>query len=225
MTLTQFVASAAAVALGLFAVMTAAWWIQQFSGRSGLVDTFWTFGVGGSAIVAALLPLSGRVSARQIFVAALAAIWSLRLGGHIVRRNGVTGDDPRYRHMIEEWGADAARRMFWFLQSQAAVGVVFALAIAVAAHNPAPGLRWQDFMGALIALGRDIGRSARGSANCSGTGPIRRTSALFAMSVCGVGHAIRTISSNGFFGLLFRSSRSICLDTIRLDGSHLRPLS
>ena len=112
MTLTQFVASAAAVALGLFAVMTAAWWIQQFSGRSGLVDTFWTFGVGGSAVVAALLPLSGRVSVRQIFVAALAAIWSLRLGSHIVRRNGLNGDDPRYRHMIEEWGADAARRMF-----------------------------------------------------------------------------------------------------------------
>jgi steroid 5-alpha reductase family enzyme len=152
MTLTQFVASAAAVALGLCAMMTAAWWIQQFSGKSGLVDTFWTFGVGGSAIVAALLPLSGRVSVRQIFVAALAAIWSLRLGNHIVRRNGLTGDDPRYRHMIEQWGADAARRMFWFLQSQAAVGVIFALAIAVAAHNPTPGLRWHDFMGTLIAL-------------------------------------------------------------------------
>jgi steroid 5-alpha reductase family enzyme len=153
MPLTQFFTSAAAVAFGLCAVMTVAWWIQQRSGRSGLVDAFWTFGVGGSAIVAALLPLSGGVLVRQIFVAALAAIWSLRLGSHIVRRNGMNGDDPRYRHMIEEWGADAPRGMFWFLQSQAAIGVVFALAIVVAAHNRAPGLRWQDFMGALIAFG------------------------------------------------------------------------
>ena len=60
MTLTRFVASAAAIALGLCAVMTVAWWIQQCSGKSGLVDACWTFGVGASAIVAALLPLSAR---------------------------------------------------------------------------------------------------------------------------------------------------------------------
>jgi steroid 5-alpha reductase family enzyme len=147
-----FMSTTAAVALGLCVVMATAWWMQQRTGKSGVVDSFWTFAVGGGAIVAALVPLPGQVSARQFLVAALAVIWSLRLGGHIVSRNRATGDDPRYRHMIEEWGADAPRGMFWFLQSQAAAGVVFVLAIAVAAHNPASRLRWQDFAGALIAL-------------------------------------------------------------------------
>jgi steroid 5-alpha reductase family enzyme len=54
--------------------------------------------------------------------------------------------------MIEALGDAAPRRMFWFLQSQAVVGLVFVLAMAVAAHNPAPGLRPQDFAGVVIAL-------------------------------------------------------------------------
>jgi steroid 5-alpha reductase family enzyme len=152
MTIFQFINTSLAVALALCSVMVTAWWIQQRTGKSGVVDWFWTFGVGVGAIVSALVPLSGQVSERQLLVASVAAVWSLRLGGHIVRRNRATGDDPRYRHLIEEWGVDAPRGMFWFLQSQAAAGVVFILSIASAAHNPAPELRWQDFAGALIAL-------------------------------------------------------------------------
>jgi steroid 5-alpha reductase family enzyme len=152
MTISQFVASAVLVALGLSGVMMAAWWIQQRTGKSGPVDTFWTFGVGTAATAGSLVPFSTAPSARQIVVAALAAVWSVRLGIHILLRNRATGDDPRYRHMIETWGATAPRRMFWFLQSQAGVGVAFALAIAVAAHNPATGLRLQDCAAVLVAL-------------------------------------------------------------------------
>jgi steroid 5-alpha reductase family enzyme len=151
MTILQFITNAAVAALGLSAVMTVAWWVQQRSGKSGYVDSFWTFGVGAAATIGALLPFSDGSSARQMLVAALAAAWSLRLGSHILHRNRATGDDPRYRHMIEEWGDAAPRRMFWFLQSQAVVGLVFILAIAVAAHNPAPGTP-QDFAGVVVAL-------------------------------------------------------------------------
>jgi steroid 5-alpha reductase family enzyme len=152
MTVLQFIASAAAVSLGLCAVMTVAWWIQQRSGKSGFVDSFWTFGVGAAAAFAALVPFSGGPSARQVLVALLAAIWSLRLGSHIVDRNRATGDDPRYRQLIAEGGDDAPRRMFWFLQSQAAVGVLLVLTIAVAAHIPSPGLRSQDYASVVIAV-------------------------------------------------------------------------
>jgi steroid 5-alpha reductase family enzyme len=152
MTILQFISIAMAVTLGLCLVMATAWWLQQRCGKTGFVDSFWTFGVGGVATVAALLPLSGQVSLRQLLVAALAATWSLRLGSHIVGRNRATGEDPRYRRMIEEWGADAPRGMFWFLQSQAAAGAVLALSVAVAAHNPTAGLQVQDFAGVLIAL-------------------------------------------------------------------------
>ena len=152
MTILQFVAGSAMMALCLCGAMTVAWLVQQRTGKSGLVDSSWTFGVGAIATTGALFPFSAAPSARQILVAALAAVWSIRLGSHIVRRNRATGDDPRYLHLIEAWGVAAPRRMFWFLQSQAAVGVVFALAIAVAAHNPVPGLRVQDFAGSLVGL-------------------------------------------------------------------------
>jgi steroid 5-alpha reductase family enzyme len=152
MTILQLVANSVVIALGLCGVMMVAWRMQQRTGKSGLVDSFWTFGVGAAATIGAVVPISAAPSARQLLVAALAAVWSIRLGSHILRRNRATGDDPRYRDMIEEWGASAPRRMFWFLQSQAAVGVVFALAIAVAAHNPMPGLPLQDYAGSLVGL-------------------------------------------------------------------------
>ena len=152
MTILQFVAGSALMALCLCGAMTVAWLVQQRTGKSGLVDSFWTFGVGAIATTGALFPLSAAPAERQILVAALAAAWSVRLGSHIVTRNRGTGDDPRYRHMIEQWGAAAPRRMFWFLQSQAVVGVVFTLTIAVAAHNSVPGLRLQDFAGLLVGL-------------------------------------------------------------------------
>jgi steroid 5-alpha reductase family enzyme len=152
MTILQFVAGSAVMALALCGVMTVAWLMQKRTGKSGLVDSSWTFGVGAIATTGALFPFSTAPTERQILVATLAAVWSIRLGSHIFHRNRATGDDPRYRHMIQEWGFAAPRRMFWFLQSQAAVGVVFASAVGVAAHNPAPGLRPQDFAGVLVGL-------------------------------------------------------------------------
>jgi steroid 5-alpha reductase family enzyme len=152
MTILQFAAGSAVMAVGLCGVMAVAWLTQQRTGESGLVDSSWTFGVGAIATTGALFPFLAALSARQIIAAALAAVWSVRLGSHIVGRNRATGDDPRYRHMIDEWGVAAPRRMFWFLQSQAAVGLVLALAITVAAHNPEPGLRLQDFAGVLVGL-------------------------------------------------------------------------
>ncbi len=64
-----------------------------------------------------------------MIVAVLAASWCLRLGLHIAERNRATVDDPRYRNLIMQWGEDASRRMFWFLQSQAMVGVILAFSI------------------------------------------------------------------------------------------------
>jgi steroid 5-alpha reductase family enzyme len=89
---------------------------------------------------------------RQVVVAALVAAWGLRLGLHIAFRSHTADDDPRYRALIEQWGADAPRRLFWFLQSQAAVGTLLAVSVALAAHNPDPALRVQDVAGIAILV-------------------------------------------------------------------------
>jgi steroid 5-alpha reductase family enzyme len=161
MSLLQLIMTTAAIAVGFSAVMAIAWGVQQATGHSGWVDAFWTYGVGAAATIAALVPLAEGPwpRERQVLVVVLAAIWSLRLGWHIVTRTRETSDDPRYRQLMTEWGSDASRRMFWFLQTQAVVGVVLALSIVLAAQNPRPGLRIQDLVGALLLVVTIVGES------------------------------------------------------------------
>lgn len=136
------------VATALSLIMALAWHFQQKSGNSGWVDVTWSFGVGSVASVAAVVPFGhGAPHWRQIVVAILATSWCLRLGLHIARRTRAATDEPRYHNLIVQWGSDAKRRMFWFLQSQAAVGIILAISIMVAAHNPNPDLRIQDLIG------------------------------------------------------------------------------
>lgn len=143
----------AAIAVSLSVLMAGAWLVQQRTGNSGWVDTIWTFSVGLVGAVSALWPVGGAApNARQWLVAALVAIWSLRLGVHIaIRTSGIT-DDPRYAAFAREWGADAPRRMFIFLQNQALGSIPLVFAIFVAARFPGGGLRLADYLGALILL-------------------------------------------------------------------------
>ena len=92
-------------------------------------------------------------------VAVLIAFWSLRLGGHILLRTREVGDDPRYRDLIRQWGANADLRMFLQLQSQAAVGLILAISVALAAHNTRPNLGLQDFLGMALLVGALAGEA------------------------------------------------------------------
>jgi steroid 5-alpha reductase family enzyme len=139
------------IAVALAILLAVAWLVQQRTGNSGWVDTIWTFAVGGVGAVSALWPLfDGALSARQWLIAALSSLWALRLGTHIaIRTTGIT-DDPRYAAFAREWGLNAPRRMFIFLQNQALGSIPLVLAIFIAAHTPVPQLRAQDFVGVAI---------------------------------------------------------------------------
>ena len=109
----------AAIAVSLSVLMAGAWMVQQRTGNSGWVDTIWTFSLGLVGAGSALWPVAGAApNARQWLVAALVAIWSLRLGTHIAIRTAGITDDPRYAAFAREWGVDSPRRMFIFLQNQ-----------------------------------------------------------------------------------------------------------
>ncbi|WP_291854402.1 DUF1295 domain-containing protein [Bradyrhizobium sp.] len=143
----------AAIAISLAVLMAGAWVMQQRTGNSGWVDTIWTFSLGLVGVASALWPVGGaEPSARQWLVAALVAIWSLRLGVHIAIRSAAITDDPRYAAYAREWGADAPRRMFIFLQNQALGSIPLVFAIFVAARFPGDGLRLADVLGAMILL-------------------------------------------------------------------------
>jgi steroid 5-alpha reductase family enzyme len=143
----------AAIALSLSALMAGAWLVQSRTGNSGWVDTIWTFSLGLVGAGSALWPIAGAApNPRQWLVAALVAVWSLRLGLHIAARTAGIKDDPRYAAFAAEWGVDSPRRMFLFLQNQGLGSIPLVFAIFVAARFPSDVLRVQDYLGALILL-------------------------------------------------------------------------
>src|SRR3984893_8494541 len=142
-----------AIALSLAILMALAWVMQQRTGNSGWVDTIWTFSVGLTGAGSALWPIGGAAPhPRQWLVAALVALWALRLGSHIALRSANISDDPRYAAFAREWGVDATRRMFVFLQNQGFGSIPLVFSIFVAARFPHAALRLQDYLGALILL-------------------------------------------------------------------------
>ncbi|MGO8908339.1 MAG: DUF1295 domain-containing protein [Bradyrhizobium sp.] len=156
----SYLEALAAIALSLSLLMAGAWIVQQRTGNSGWVDTIWTFSLGLVGAASALWPVAGTApNARQWLVAASVTIWSLRLGLHIaVRTSGIT-DDPRYAAFAREWGVDAPRKMFVFLQNQGIGSIPLVFSIFVAAHFPAELLRPQDYLAALILLSAIAGEA------------------------------------------------------------------
>lgn len=142
--------SLAVAGLILTLAMAGAWALQRQTGNSGWIDTVWSFSVGGANLVGlAVLPGAG---ARHWLLAALVAVWSCRLGLHILGRTGQIKDDPRYAQLMMEWGAAAPRRLFLFLQVQALAGLVLVGAVLLAATSSAPAAAPATLMFAALAV-------------------------------------------------------------------------
>jgi len=149
----RYLEALAAIAVSLSVLMAIAWMVQRRTGNSGWVDTIWTFAVGLVGAGSALWPIGGAApNARQWLVAGLVAIWSLRLGLHIAVRTAGMTDDPRYAAFARDWGLDAPRKMFIFLQNQAFGSIPLVFAIFLAARFPSDALRIEDIVGGLILL-------------------------------------------------------------------------
>lgn len=145
MTAFDLVTAIVFIAIAMSVIMTVAWAVQQKTGNSGWVDTGWSFGVGLCGAAGALVCFGGDGwQSRQVLVACFAGVWGLRLGLHIASRSRGISDDPRYAELIKNWGKDAKRRMFWFLQIQALVSIPLVFAMVLAAHRPGCGLNLSD---------------------------------------------------------------------------------
>ena len=129
-------AQAAVIALALFAAV----WLVSLRARDvSLVDRFWG---PGFALLAAFHALRAP-SPRALGVALLVAVWGLRLGWHIHRRNHGHAEDPRYAAMRA--GAPATfpyTSLFTVFGLQAALTWIVALPLWAVARpaNPALGL-------------------------------------------------------------------------------------
>jgi steroid 5-alpha reductase family enzyme len=147
------------VLVAMAVVMSSGWAFQRAVNNGGWSDVFWTYGTGATSALACLVPLSGAAAPtwRQILVAALVAIWSLRLGTYVAIRVAKGSEDARYADFRKEWGAKFQQNMFGLLIVQAPVTAVLSLSILVAARNLHPDVRIADIVGALILVGSILG--------------------------------------------------------------------
>ena len=143
----------------MLVVMTAAWATVLKTDNAGWTDVFWTFGTGVAGVIAALSPWAGEPSARQLLVACLVAIWSLRLGTYIAVRVVQTEEDRRYAMLKEEWGPSFPRKLFGLAIVQAPATTLLCASIAAAALRPGDGLVLTDFIGAAILAVAILGES------------------------------------------------------------------
>ena len=137
------------LAIGFVIVMSGAWAVQRATGASGWIDTIWSFSVGLGGMIAILFA-DGSFE-RRVAAFIIIAIWSIRLGSHIGSRTKGGGEDPRYAKLVEEWGASASSKLFFFLQIQALAAFILVLAVYVAASNMAPFPTTLDIIALIIA--------------------------------------------------------------------------
>jgi steroid 5-alpha reductase family enzyme len=174
--------------------MSGAWLVRMSTGASGWIDAIWSAATGAAGLVMAL---SAPPGGRRMLAAGVIGLWSLRLAGHIFGRSRGAADDPRYAAMARDWGAAFPRRLFIFLQIQAAASLPLIAAVGLAARAPRLFPDVFDALGLTIAV---AGIAGEGLADRQ-LARFRRTAAPNAICETGLWRASR--HPNYFFEFIF----------------------
>jgi steroid 5-alpha reductase family enzyme len=148
------------VALGtlmVFLVMTALWLLGIRNRNFSYVDVGWSANFALLALVYATF--AGGWPTRKWIIAAMFALWSLRLAGHLAKRIVGEPEEGRYVELRRRWAANLNRKFFAFFQLQALLNVVLAVPLLIAAVNPEPQLHVLEAVGVAIWLIGLIGES------------------------------------------------------------------
>jgi steroid 5-alpha reductase family enzyme len=107
-------------------MMVALWALAVRIGDASHVDVGWAYGIGGVALLYAVL--ADGSTGHRVLVALLAGLWSIRLGTYLLV-NRIIGkpEDGRYQELRRRWAPHANRAFFVFFQAQAAFVAVFSL--------------------------------------------------------------------------------------------------
>ena len=118
----------------------------------GIVDIAWALGF--APLAAFYGYFGGGAFPRRMLITAMAALWSLRLGGYLARRVlGHLGiEDGRYKQLRRDWAGSLNARMFQFFQFQALLLVALSVPFLLAAGNSAPGLHFSELAAAGLWL-------------------------------------------------------------------------
>jgi len=137
-------------------MMSLGWQWQRSRANAGIVDVLWAAGVGGSAVLLALIG-NGAPWTRAM-LALLGGVWGTRLALHLWKRVRGEPEDGRYQHLRAHWQG-VQWKFFAFFQFQALLIVLFALPFVAVARNPAAsgvGLPFAVAIWLLSVLGESI---------------------------------------------------------------------
>lgn len=124
-----------------------------------IVDIAWSYAFGLAALFYAWAGPGWKV--RRMLIAAIAVIWSLRLGTHLwarIRRHH-PAEDGRYRQLRKDWQSNFAARMFGFFQMQALSVVGLGLVFLLPCLNPSLRLHPLEVAGVALWLAAIGGES------------------------------------------------------------------
>jgi len=140
------------VQLGVVLVYASCWFFAALRlRRNDIADIAW----GGGFLVLAVAGqlAAGVASPRGLLLLTLVALWGLRLGWHLARRQRGSAEDPRYRQWREDWGRHAAlRAYFQIFLLQGLLMVVVLLPVTYVQAQPGAGLTALDAVGAALWL-------------------------------------------------------------------------
>lgn len=137
------------------AMMSLGWLWQKHRENASIVDVLWSAGLGGAAILLALL--GDGAFAPRLLLALCGGAWGTRLATHLACRIRGAPEDGRYRALRERWHGDQ-RRLFAMFQFQALLIPLFALPFVAVAASPRTLPPWLA-LGALVWLGAVLGEA------------------------------------------------------------------
>ncbi|GAT31635.1 steroid 5-alpha reductase family enzyme [Terrimicrobium sacchariphilum] len=131
-------------------MMVVVWYIAKRLNNAGYVDAAWSYGF---TFVIGVFALTGSGdTTRKLVLAAMVAVWSLRLGTHILLRllKHHPAEDPRYAELREMFPKRPWFMFFGFFQLQAILIGILSIPFAISASNPAPALKPWEIAGVIL---------------------------------------------------------------------------
>jgi steroid 5-alpha reductase family enzyme len=141
-----------AVALGGVAVcglMLALWLIHLRLRNASIVDPGWAGSLALLGVIYAAV--TGRYPARAVLIAAMAAIWGLRLALYLLLTRVIGHpEEGRYVELRKQWGGRVELKFLVFFECQALLAIVLSVPFLLAALNPEPRLSAFEYAGAAL---------------------------------------------------------------------------
>ena len=145
-------------AAALVLMMCVTWLISMRINNAGIVDVSWALGL--VVLAAWYASIGPGFPARKWTLAAMVALWGLRLATHLVWRVAREPEDGRYQQMRRDWrGTNVNFRFFFFFEAQALLDILLSVPILIAVMNPAPELNLLEYVGIALWLLAVIGES------------------------------------------------------------------